>query len=292
MQKFKFLITVMAPLILAGNLLGSPRGSEYISIERPESCGYIIDCATACDYDGMKWYVDRKKYNLNVSDEEEATPLIIVARNSANQNCLKIAQMLVKYKDVNINAMDNQSRTALINALSHKSQRGEHLLEMVDALLYKNTNSVKHYDKDYRTALHYAIEIEDIAIIKKLITKGAEINATDKNGSTPLHTLVIAFENVPPSTKTAEIIDILYRNKANINYKDNKGNTPLHIACGNRPDEAHIGVLNSAAAFKLADLKPDLTIQNKESETAIDVCEKYNHPEIAEYLKAKKNRKI
>lgn len=58
-----------------------------------------------------------------------------------------------------------------------------------------------------------------------LIENGANVNAKDDGGETPLH--VVAHEW---SDKRKVITDYLIVNGADVNAKDHEGNTPLHIA--------------------------------------------------------------
>jgi len=50
-----------------------------------------------------------------------------------------------------------------------------------------NSHTVLTIDKDKQTPLHLAAQYKNIDIIKLLIHKKANINATDLNGWTPLH---------------------------------------------------------------------------------------------------------
>lgn len=277
MKKLLFLFVGMVTLV-SGNLFAAP------------SCGDILACAEGCNYEGVKWYVDHKGYDLNIKGDFGDTTLHLVAYNTVNKGCLKIAQMLVKYKDVEMNARNVSLRTPLMNALFEKAEIGDYLLEMVDALLYKNDTATKLTDHYGWTILHYATDMNELQVVKKLIKKRVDVNQSDEKGWSPLHIAAKTETDLsPPDPRCVDIIDVLYRNKADINSTDNIGNTPLHVACGTRPENTGYlkGILNSLAAFKLADLGADPTIKNNNGETAIDVCEKYNHPLEAEYLKAK-----
>ena len=58
-------------------------------------------------------------------------------------------------------------------------------------------------------------------IVKFLIKSGANLNAKDCNGETPLHKVVLA-EN-----KNLQILRMLIDNNADINIKDNHGKKPI-----------------------------------------------------------------
>ena len=66
---------------------------------------------------------------------------------------------------------------------------------------------------------------EQIRIVKSLLTMGAEVNAVDVNGITPL--LIAAEWN---KYAHPELLKTLLENGAHINLGDNRGFTPLHIA--------------------------------------------------------------
>ncbi len=69
------------------------------------------------------------------------------------------------------------------------------------------------------TPLHYAVGEGRNEIAKLLIAKGANVNAKDGNGSTPLH-----YAN------TKEIAEPLIAEGANVNAKNKDGKTPLDLA--------------------------------------------------------------
>jgi ankyrin repeat protein len=55
-----------------------------------------------------------------------------------------------------------------------------------------------------------------------LLAKGAEVNAKNKWGETPLH--IAAFKS------RKDVAELLLAGKAEVNAKDNKDSTPLHAA--------------------------------------------------------------
>lgn len=83
------------------------------------------------------------------------------------------------------------------------------------------TSEINSKKIDYHgvTALHIAVAHNDVEKVKLLIQYGADINATNEKGQTPLH---VATNQV--------IIDLLIANGAKINFKDKLDQTPLHFA--------------------------------------------------------------
>ena len=68
---------------------------------------------------------------------------------------------------------------------------------------------------------------DSIEVIKFLIAKGLDVNATDKKGNTPLHT---TCWGVYKDYSNLDVIKALIQNGADINVKNNEGRTPLDIA--------------------------------------------------------------
>jgi len=67
-----------------------------------------------------------------------------------------------------------------------------------------------------------AIKKGDIERIKKLISQGADVNAKDNRGMTPLHKAAYYGQR--------EVAKVLIAKGANVNETDTAGQTPLHIA--------------------------------------------------------------
>ena len=78
--------------------------------------------------------------------------------------------------------------------------------------------------------LHQAVIDGNIEAVKQHIAAGADVNAKDENGVTPLHW-----------TETEEIAELLIAAGADVNAKDNRGDTPLDTAIRRkRPETADL----------------------------------------------------
>ena len=94
---------------------------------------------------------------------------------------------------------------------------------MVRFLLKKGVD-VNARDNDDFTALHAAIESENIEIIKMLLEAGADINAKNKFGNSPLMICNLATNK--------DVFEVLISNGADISQKNNYGVSALDVfAC-------------------------------------------------------------
>jgi hypothetical protein len=84
-------------------------------------------------------------------------------------------------------------------------------------------------DDDGSTPLHLAACMGQASAVRALIAGGAPVNAIDNSGRTPLHQAVWcgASELLPGQSRAAEI---LLANGANPHAQDSQGNTPLALA--------------------------------------------------------------
>ncbi|MGC4043949.1 MAG: ankyrin repeat domain-containing protein, partial [Armatimonas sp.] len=105
-----------------------------------------------------------------------------------------------------------------------------------------------------RTAMHYATDVygKSIRIFQLLLAHGADINARDGYGSTPLSTMA-AYGQIEP-------IRFLLRHGAQVNVKDQTGMTPLMYAANSHYMDILKALLASGA---------DVNARDKEGKTAL-----------------------
>jgi ankyrin repeat protein len=96
----------------------------------------------------------------------------------------------------------------------------------IDKFLVKNGNDVKAVDAESGyTMLHTAANGYDIAIVKYLISKGADVNAKNNYGQTPLHLAAGSGHDWG-----VKVVKYLVSKGADVHAQDNSANTPLDQA--------------------------------------------------------------
>jgi len=119
-----------------------------------------------------------------------------------------------------------------------------------------------------KTPLIYAVENGNAAIVKVLISGGANVNdQLSRNGTAPLM-----------CAKTAEIVSLLINAGAIINAKNIDGMTALMLAADNGFTEV-VKILVEEGA--------DVNIKSKKGETSLSIAEAKGYKDIVEYLKTR-----
>ncbi|XP_069677201.1 poly [ADP-ribose] polymerase tankyrase-1-like [Periplaneta americana] len=127
------------------------------------------------DPDKTRYIVQKYNVDLSTTDKYNDTLLQIVVRN----NYVYTAMFLIE-KGANVNVKKSSTgRTALMEA----AERG--YVEMVKLLL-NNGSDVTLTDKNGNTAMHYAAKGRDKHIVQMLVLKGANLEAENSDGETPL----------------------------------------------------------------------------------------------------------
>jgi len=96
--------------------------------------------------------------------------------------------------------------------------------EIKRLLLDKKT---KHDDADHYCAIHDAIFLGHVGAVKLLIELGADVNATNMHGQTPMHLCARGPRLKADVSSTWEAADILKRSGADLDLEDKAQHTPL-----------------------------------------------------------------
>lgn len=126
-------------------------------------------------------------------------------------------------------------------------------LSRVERMLEQDPTSVGATDRFGFTALHGVVAEHHFDIARLLIAKGADVNAGNDEGVTPLH--LAAYP---------EMVEILVANGARLDARDSNGNTPLH-AVTEHPEL--IDVME-----KLLKLGADPNARNHDGASALDLA--------------------
>lgn len=78
-----------------------------------------------------------------------------------------------------------------------------------------------------RTELHYAVRKGDLESVRDLLARGANVNARDRDGMTPL---AFDIEGTPDHAKATAIARMLIAAGADVNLKNGTETTPLKLA--------------------------------------------------------------
>jgi cytohesin len=152
--------------------------------------------------------------DVNVTNSFGDTPLHNAVQGN-NYNCVEVVELLLTNK-ANVNAANTNGDTPLLLAVQRESNRCRMAKLLLD---YKADVNAKQKDNRGETPLHYAAMRGDKELAELLLARGANVNARDGRGFTPLQSAV-------PRISTNELAELVKESKA-------PPNSPLTIR-GNR----------------------------------------------------------
>jgi ankyrin repeat protein len=165
------------------------------------------------------------------------------------EQAVKIADAIASYKEylkLAPNADDAEKVKSLVNKLEYE---------------FEQSNVRNNLGE---TPLHEAVKFSQKEKVELLIAKGADIEAKDSLGMTPLHWAFIMGKN-------NDIIEVLIAKGANINARLNNGKTLLHDT---RLDDAKLLIAMGA----------DVNATDRDGKTPLHVAAFWGRREMAELL--------
>jgi len=251
-----------------------------------------LHLASIMGHNAIAAYLLNDGADTSVQDSSGATPLHEAVRYG---NVDIIYSLLAAGADVN--AKDNLGKTPIMlimpkeylqytydllikaNAdLTQKDMYGDTVLHTaammnidtdVISMLCENGADVNARNKEGVTPLEIAVQKNDIKTARLLTQSGANIHTQDTNGNSPLS---MAFAS------TNEMLEAVV-NAVNCTSQDSDGNTPLHIA-----------LLTDAPLSKvqyIISLTSDVNIRNRDGNSALFLAVIKNRQKVGEMLLAK-----
>ena len=142
-------------------------------------------------------------------------------------------------------------------------------------------------DKEGTTPLYYAMEwhqspFTNYDIIEFLVSKGADVNAKKGNGMTPLlYAMSPSFPSVYKEDN--DIIWLFLTNGADVNAQGSHGETPLHnVACW--PSYCYPASDCVETAKCLVSEGADVNAKDREGKTPLDRATESGNSAMAEYI--------
>ena len=137
----------------------------------------------------------------------------------------------------------------------------QHSLKMLIPIFINYGADINRKDRNGKTPLILAIELDNFEIVKLLIKNKVDVNINDNKELSPL---------IHSVTKKIEIFEILILNGANINFINSKGNSPLYkVIKFNDYKKLELLIQN--------DVKKDILFKNKISPITFAINSKNFH---------------
>ncbi len=166
---------------------------------------------------------NRISNNKNEVESILADPLTMTGRTNSNVNAGRVDNPILNVVDTLTESIPTKSpdRDELLLDLCRKKGSRELIIKMI-----RDGANVNATDKDGSTPLHYAVEYPaDSNLISSLIALGADINARNTTGATPI--IITAYDK-----RSGIALMTLLLSGADVNTKGgiDNGRLPLHMA--------------------------------------------------------------
>ena len=123
---------------------------------------------------------------VDVRDRRGMTPLLYAAKLAHADTAFFLIG-----KGANINAKAKDGRTVLHQVMTTPFKN---FIERIAVKLLEMGFDTNAVDGEGRTVLHEAIRTRDVRLTRLLVSKGADVQLTDRRGNTPLYMAATHFE--------------------------------------------------------------------------------------------------
>lgn len=194
-------------------------------LANPQARDLLVQCCLDCGADvNATDNAGHSALFYTIANSDLHTAHLLYTHQAAlNQSELYTASLLC-YQGVDINARNLQGATLLIEAAQNNSLLAARLSVMC---CLECGADVKATDHAGNSALFYAIANSDLVTAQLLCERGADINARNRQGETPL----IKAANDPTPQICEWLVALLLKYDADVQTQDDLGNSAMHYAC-------------------------------------------------------------
>jgi len=137
----------------------------------------------------------------------------------------------------------------------------------VKKILEADPSLIRGKDEYEFNVLHGAVMTENTKLIKYLLDQGADVNAPNDEGITPLHIALYP-----------DVVQCLLNGGADINKQSSDGSTPLHTQVADGEERLDVVELLLAKGA-------DKSITNDDGQTPLDIAKAREEEEMIELLR-------